>query len=144
MDRTTAALLRALDEVGPRLRALGESAAPPDAPPPEPQLDDAADQLLRAFVALLREALEGGREQRELVIPTAVPALVAAGQTTLEIVEGHVTFFMLLSAQLLDVVEADVRDEAAVWLARYAGEYVREVAEAALAAERDGASGGSA
>jgi hypothetical protein len=143
MDRTTAALLRALDDVGPRLRALGESAAPPDAPPPDPQMDEAAEQLLRAFVALLREALEGGREQRDLVFPTAVPALVAAGQTALEIVEGHVSFFMVLSAQLLDAVGADVRDDASVWLARYAGEYVREVTEIALAAERD-AGGGSA
>ena len=56
MDRTTSALLRALDDVGPHLRALVERAAGPDAPPRDAQLDEATDQLVRAFVALLRDA----------------------------------------------------------------------------------------
>jgi hypothetical protein len=98
----------------------------------------AGEQFLRAFEALLREALHGGREQRELVMAAAVPALVANGQSALDLLESHVAFFVGLSTVMIDAVEAGVRPAARVWMLRYAAEYIREVTGLALAAERDG------
>jgi hypothetical protein len=139
VDEIAGSLLQALDRVAPELRALAESVQDEDA---DPSLDEAAgEQFLRAFEALLREGFEGRRDQRDLVMETAVPALVATGQSSAELVEGHVAFFVILSARLLEEVPANLRDQAGPWLARYAGDYVREVTERAQEAER--AEGGS-
>ena len=100
------------------------------------QTDQAAtEQFLRAFEALMREALEGGRDQRDLVMDAAIPALVEHGMTTAELVNSHTAFFVALAPPLVEAVEpAGLRDEAALWLAAYAGDYTREVAERAEAA----------
>ena len=102
----------------------------------------AGEQFLRAFEALLREALHGGREQRELVMEAAVPALVANGQSALDLLESHVAFFVGLSAVMVDAVDDQVRPAARVWMLRYAAEYIRDVTTVALAAERDGGRAG--
>ena len=100
-------------------------------------LDDAAtDQFVRAFQALMREALEGRREQRDLVMDAAVPALVARGSTVADLLRSHVAFFVALAPRLVEAVQpAGLRDEAAAWLAEYAAEYVLEVTERAEAAQ---------
>lgn len=134
MDETTSALLAALDGVD--LRAVAESVGDADAEPGDELSEAAQDQFLRAFTTLLREGLEGGREQRELVMETAVPAIVASGQTSvLELVAGHVSIFVALTQRLVEAVPEAVRGDACVWMARYAAEYTREVTERALAAE---------
>jgi hypothetical protein len=138
MSDATSALLAALDRID--VRAVADSLDTPEAAPAEDTLDAAAqDQFLHAFVALLREGLEGGGEQRELVMETAVPALISSGRTSVvELVAGHVGFFMALSQRLLAEVGEDVREDAGAWMTRYATDYTREVTERALAAERGG------
>ena len=109
---------RAVDDLGP----VGAIAA----------LDEQAlEQLVRAFEAVLREALTGGREQRELVLQAAVPAIVANGAGLLDLIEAQVAVFVSVSAAVLEAVDPGERPAARVWLARYAGDYVREVAEVA-------------
>jgi hypothetical protein len=110
----------------------------PEAPADETISEAAQEQFLHAFVELLREGLQGGSDQRELVMETAVPAIVSAGQTALDLVAGHVAFFTALSPPLLDAVPERLRTDAAAWLARYAADYTREVTERALAAEGSG------
>ena len=102
----------------------------------------AGEQFLRAFEALLREALHGGREQRELVMEAAVPALVANGQSAMDLLESHVAFFVGLSTVVVEAVEDRVRPAARVWMLRYAAEYIRDVTTVAFAAERDGGRAG--
>jgi hypothetical protein len=141
MPDVQAALLRALDDAEPGLRDLAESAADPGELD-RPGLDDAAaDQFLRAFTALLREGLRGERGQRSMVMETAIPALVEHGQTSLDMLRGHVRFFTLLAPRLVAGVPEDQRADAAVWLARYASDYTAEVVERATAVERERAGG---
>ena len=127
------ALHAALDEITPDLPTL--LADLPSAAESAETLDDQATaQFLRAFVALLHEGIDGGREQRDLVMSTAVPALVAAGQTETQLVQSHVTFFMALQGRMLAAVAPEHRHAAALWLADYAGTYTCEVLETAQAA----------
>jgi hypothetical protein len=138
MPDAAAALLAALDDgrvdVATVAAEVGEATGQQ-----ESAVDDqAGEQFLRAFEALLREGLQGGREQRELVMESAVPALMANGQTVGDLVESHVAFFVALSSVMIESVEAGVRPDARAWLLRYAAEYIREVTEVALAAERAG------
>ena len=128
MPPLNTALLQALDSVGEEIGGLVDrmeqrlDAA--DAPETDPK---ARDQFLRAFLALLREGIEGGSEQRELVMTTAVPALVQAGQTPEDLVRSHVAFFMALSPLMLAHVPPELRDDASLWLADYAAGYTCEV-----------------
>jgi hypothetical protein len=138
MPDAAAALLAVLDDGRVDLAAvageIGEATGQQD-----PAVDDqTSEQFLRAFEVLLREGLQGGREQRELVMESAVPALVANGQGALDLVESHVAFFVGLSSVMVEAVDAEARQAARGWMVRYASEYVREVTEVALDAERDG------
>lgn len=127
------ALHAALDEITPDLPTL--LADLPSAADSAQNLDEqATQQFLRAFVALLHEGIDGGREQRDLVMSTAVPALVAAGQTETQLVQSHVTFFMALQSRMLTAVPQEHRRAAALWLAEYAGAYTTEVLQTAQAA----------
>ncbi len=132
MDALQQALLSALDEVTPQLPALAERLA--EGEDAERAGDErATEQFLRAFLALLREGIEGGREQRELVMHTAVPALVAAGQTGPDMVRSHVAFYMALAPLLVAEVPEALREEATHWLADYAADYTVEVLTIAMA-----------
>jgi hypothetical protein len=126
----TAALLTAVDAVEAELPALAEQLADPGRQRGA-AADQAAAQFLHAFIALLREALAGGGDQRELVMQTAVPALVAGGRSSLDLLDGHVAFFTALSPRLLAEVPDGQRAEAGRWIARYAAGYTREVVERA-------------
>ena len=137
MADPTTALLAVLDSDRVDLHAVIAEIGPVGA---IAVLDDVAyDQLVRAFTAVLCEALQGGREQRDLVLQTAIPAVVARGQGVLELVEAQAATFVAVGAALVEAVEPGDRAAARVWMARYAAGYVREVAELALAAQQDGA-----
>jgi len=103
--------------------------------------DEAADpgetrQFLNALETLIAEGMRGeGRDMRDLVFDTAIPGLVARGSTALELLESHVVLFVALATELTAAVPADVRDDAAVWLAAWFADYTREVTERALALE---------
>lgn len=130
MDALQEALLSALDAVTPELPAFVERLSE-DADVQRAGDDRATEQFLRAFLALLREGIAGGGEQRDLVMQTAVPALVASGQTPEQLVHGHVAFFMVLQARIVASVPAELRDDATLWMARYAAGYTCEVLEVA-------------
>ncbi|HVM18013.1 MAG TPA: hypothetical protein VM290_10575 [Gaiellaceae bacterium] len=94
-------------------------------------------QLLNGFETLLTESVDGGgSETREFFIGTAVPALVADGQSPASLVQGTVTFVTLLATQLGERLPPEHRDEGRVWLAGFFGGYCRDVVAAALEAEQ--------
>lgn len=133
MPSLESTLHAALDEVTPALPGLLSSLEP--ASETTSLLEgDAMEQLLRAFVSLMHENIDGGREQRDLVMATAVPGLVAAGQTPGQLVRTSVAFFMALQPAMLDATPAGDRAAVARWLAGYAAEYVCETLEAASSA----------
>jgi hypothetical protein len=141
-DAAASALLATLDDGRVDLAAVAAEIG--ETQEQEATVDEqTSEQFLRAFEALLREGLQGGREQRELVMESAVPALVANGQGAMDLLESHVAFFVGLSSVMIDAVDPGVRPAARIWMLRYAAEYVREVTEVALAAERDGGEAGA-
>ena len=126
------ALGRALTEVRPAMPEIAASLAEVvgQAAPAYPERDQ--EQFLRAFETLMRDALEErGEETRRFVLETAVPGMLASGRTVLSLAEGHVAFFTLLTARLLELTPPELRDGAAVWLAWYAGGFMRDVIEVA-------------
>jgi hypothetical protein len=131
-----AALLTAVDRTCDQFFAIAEGVADPAEIREMSEAErKAGEQFVHAFAELLREALRGERAQRDLVMETAVPALVANGQTPLELLRGHVSFYMALQPHLLDAVPADLRLEAGRWLARYAADYTHEVVARATEAQ---------
>lgn len=137
MSDVRAALLTAIDQTCDDFGAIADQVSGPAVTQGSPVADPhARDQFVRAFAALLREGVEGGTEQRELVMETAVPALVANGQSAMELLRAHVAFYTALSPHLLAAVPESLRAEAGTWLAGYAADYTREVVERAQAVER--------
>jgi hypothetical protein len=89
-------------------------------------------QLLNGFSALLKEALEErGSETYELFLSTAVPGMIADGQTTETLVEASASFGTLISMDLVAAVPEEHREAAAVWLAQFFGRYAGDVVRAA-------------
>jgi len=137
MADVTAALIESVRGAREDMRALAELVR--DAVPANERGEDdeaANEQFLNAFQALLIEALEGGTEQRRLIMDTAIPALVADGTRHPTMLQGHVAYFVALTPRLVEGVPAEQRTEALAWLARYFGAYAREVSDRTLAAER--------
>ena len=98
--------------------------------------DDDLNQLLNGFEALMLEALEErGDETRRLFLETAVPALVAGGQTPASLVHGAAAFSVLLATEIVPLVSEEHRGETAGWLAGFLGAYCRDLVEAATVAE---------
>lgn len=126
------ALSRALTEVRPAMLQIAvalDEVLEREAPP-YPNRD--REQFHNAFTMLMRDALEErGDETRRFVIETAVPAMISSGRTALSLLEGQVAFFTVLSHRLLETTPPELRDGAALWLARYAAAFVRDVTEAA-------------
>lgn len=137
-EATRATLLEAFHSLRPRMSQIaGEMERAMGAPPAPAEEQQSREQFFNAFDALVCEALEGsGTEKRAFVLETAIPALVAQGTSPMELVESHVSFFVVLSHHLLDEVAADRQVLAGAWLASFFGGYVREVTERALEAER--------
>ena len=65
-----------------------------------PEYDrDTIEQLIHGFEQLMLEALDDtGNDTRRLFLETAVPAVVAAGETPATIARGIATFASLLTA----------------------------------------------
>lgn len=103
---------------------------------PERYSREQLEQLLNGFSALLEEALEeAGSDTYELFIETAIPAVVADGQTTRSLVHASAAFGTLLSMHLVDAVPPEHREAARSWLSMFFGRYVSDVYVAAARAE---------
>ncbi len=135
MPDPATAILAALDDGRVDVRALAERLAEATDAPRAAIDERAAEQFFHAFDALLREALHGGGDQRALVLDAAVPALIARGQAPLDLVERQVALFMVLTAAMVEAVDAAERPGVRIWMARYASTHIRDVAERALAVE---------
>jgi hypothetical protein len=107
---------------------------------PEQYDDETLRQTIRAFIALLVEALDapGAAEPQagnawRLFMDATIPAYVAAGQSAGSIVRGAATFLVLVAAEITSVVPPTGRDDALRWVAAFAGRYVSDVCAAATA-----------
>jgi hypothetical protein len=132
-------LARAFSELRPHMLAFARRDAELD---PQRRADDISDddieQFFNAYEALFRESLEGsGRDKRDLILETALPPVMDLGSTALDLVRGNVVSAVLLTHRLLPRVSEGHRDAAARWLAVFFSDYSREVAERALALERE-------
>ncbi len=96
--------------------------------------DDQLVQLVHALRLILLEALEGRDDTRRLVIETAVPAYVEAGETTANLAGATVRFAVLLAGDLGERVAAEHRLGAVGWVASFYGTYACETFEAVEAA----------
>jgi hypothetical protein len=109
---------------------------------PDRRADDFSDadleQFLNAYEALFLEALDGsGRAKRDLILDTALPPVLAMGSTALDIVRGNVVTSVMSTYRLLGLVSDGRREAAARWLATFFADYTRELAERAIALERE-------
>ena len=103
---------------------------------PERYSDEELHQLLNGFRTLLAEAMEdGGSDTYGFFLETAVPSLVADGQTSESLVHAAAAFGALLSMHLIQAVAPERQEDARSWLARFFGRYVADVAAAARRAE---------
>ena len=93
-------------------------------------------QLLNGFKALLTEGLEEtGSEVFDFFVDTAVPGLVADGQSAATLSQAAATFSVFCALWLAEGLSAPNREDGQVWLAGFLGRYVRAVAESARHAE---------
>lgn len=94
--------------------------------------EEELDQLVRAFEAVVAESLEGsGREQMDLLVGSAVPALIADGQTTSTLARAVGALAVVISTSLLRDMPRAEHDDAAGWLAGFFGEYAQAVVDEA-------------
>lgn len=133
-------LRRAFGELRPHIIANARRDADLD---PDSQIGDFSDgdleQFVNAYEALLHEALDGkGHETRDLILETALPPVLAKTGTVLTLVRSNVISAVMLSHRLLPLVRADVRDEAARWLAWFYSGYVEELTRRGLELVPDG------
>jgi hypothetical protein len=97
------------------------------------------EQLVHAFRASLREALAGsGTDARDLMIETAVPAVVAQGDTPATLARSSGVFGVLLASRVARVVPEDARDGAATWLGAFFGEWLHDIVAAGQRAQEAG------
>ena len=136
-DRVRDEIARAFRELRPRMAQ--DAAADADLDPAS-RLDDFGyqdiEQFINAYEALFMEALEGeGRETRDFILETALPPVLEMGQTALQLVRSNVISAVMLTHRLLPLVDAEVRHDAARWLAAFHSAYTYELAERALGLE---------
>ena len=94
------------------------------------------EQFLNAYEGMFMEALEGtGHETRTFILETALPPILAMGQTTLDMIRSNVVSAVMLTHRMLPLIAEEHRDEAARWLARYHSEYTYELARRGLTIE---------
>lgn len=88
-------------------------------------------QLLNGLEAMLIEALEEtGDATQTLFLETAIPALVAGGETAASISRSTVTFAILVANELASRLSS-AQEEALAWLASFFGVYVCRMVDAA-------------
>lgn len=136
-QRVLDAIARAFRELRPTMIANARADADLD---PNSRVDDFSEgdleQFLNAYEALFMESLEGtGRTTRAFILDTALPPVIALGQTTLDLVRSNVLSAVMTSHRLLPLIEPELRDDAARWLAAFHSGYAYDVAERALALE---------
>ena len=125
---STSILQQVTSDVLDAINAPGEAPYPPDF----------VDQGVRGYTRMLRESLEGGSgEFRRAYAETAVPAAVASAGSAAKVVRDAALFTSLLGANLVCRVRAEVRSDAIAWWARFASDYLHDVAVAAFEAERE-------
>jgi hypothetical protein len=108
---------------------------------PEQYDDETLRQTIRAFIALLMEALDHDAEPEagtswRLFMDATIPAYVAAGQSAASLVRGSATFLVLLTAEITSAVPPAVRQDVLRWIAGVAGRYVSDVCAAATRGEQ--------
>ena len=131
-------LARAFQELRPQMIDNARADADLD---PKSRIDDFSEpdleQFLNAYEALFMEALDGSDETRRFVLETALPPLLATGQTALDLIRGNVVSAVMFAHRLLPLVAPERRDDAARWLAAFHGSYTQDVAGRALALEAE-------
>jgi hypothetical protein len=138
-ERLRAELARAFGELRPQMVENAYNDADLD---PNTRVDDFSrgdlEQFANAYEAMFMEALEGtGTQTRRFIFDTALPPMVERGQSALDMVRSNVVSAVLSAHRLLPLVAAEVRDDAARWLAVFHATYTREIAERALALEAE-------
>ena len=97
--------------------------------------DEELDQLLNAFEALVTEAVTGaGTSTRELVLETAIPAIVADGLEPWTLACSNTTFAIFLTGMVLEEIPPEQRVDALSWLASFWGSYTGDVVRTAMEA----------
>lgn len=131
-----AELARAFRELRPQMIANAHADADLD---PRSRIDAFSDsdleQFLKANETMFCEALEGSTATRDFVFDTALPGVLELGQTALDMIRSNVISSVMLTHRLLPLVSAELRDEAARWLAVYQSGYTYELAQRVLALE---------
>lgn len=95
---------------------------------------DQVDQIMRGFETVILEALRDGTDtSRQLLLETAVPALVQGGATAAALAGSSTRFGVLLTDVLVDLPE-ELAAEGRRWLAAFFDGYVQDVVRAAAAA----------
>jgi hypothetical protein len=136
-ERVRDAIARAFRELRPSMIANASADADLD---PKSRIDEFAEgdleQFLNAYEALFMESLDGNeRTTRRFILDTALPPIIGLGQTTLDLVRSNVISAVMMTHRLLPLIDAELRDDAARWLATFHSGYAYEVAERALALE---------
>ena len=96
--------------------------------------DGDLEQFINAYQAMFMEALDGsGRQTREMIFETALPPILDLGQTAVDMIRSNVISAVMLPYRLLPLVEPELRDEAARWLAGFHSGYAADLLEEILA-----------
>ena len=138
-ERLRAEIARAFQELRPHMIANAHKDADLD---PDSLVDDFSDddlaQFLNAYETMFMEALEGsGRETREFILETALPPIVQGGQGALAMIRSQVISAVMMTHRMLPLIDPELREDAARWLAAYFSAYTHEIGERALAIERE-------
>lgn len=98
--------------------------------------DEDIAQILRAFGGLAIESLRGGDgSTREIFLTSAIPAVVAEGETPATLARSATLFGIVMSSEIGGSLEGEDKRAATAWLARFFGEYARDAVDAAMAAQ---------
>ena len=131
-----AALERGFRELRPRMIADAHADADLD---PNSRIDAFSDsdleQFLKAYETMFLEALDGSSATRDFVFETALPGVLELGQTALDMIRSNVISSVMLAHRLLPLVDPELRDDAARWLAAYQSGYAYELAQRVIALE---------
>jgi len=101
--------------------------------------DEELAQLLHAFRMTLREALTGaGSEARDLMIQTAIPAVVAKSETPATLARSNTVFGILLATRVARVLPEEAGDGAVRWIAEFMAAWQYDTVEAADRARENG------
>jgi hypothetical protein len=131
------AIGRAFRDLRPQMVANARKDADLDPASRAGEFSDAdLEQIVNAYEALFDEALAGtGRETRELIFETALPPIVAMGQTATDFMRSNVISAVMMTHRLLPLIDAEQREDAARWLAAFHSSYACELLERVQALE---------